>query len=139
MKIKWIKYFVLFTCVLFLFTACGKTKTIILFNKDPITRANFLDNATQFTKGTRIYYLFITQKPINTEFIRVRIFKREDKGEMTVSSKICYSNDFRLSKDQVYYYNDYIVMNETGSYQMAIYLLNSLKYPIAVSEFKVVD
>lgn len=130
-------FLILILCIYL--TACGKTKSMILFNKDPITRANFLDNSTQFTKGTRIYYLFITQKPIKTEYIRIRVFKREEKGDMTVSSKICYSNDFRLSKDQIYYYNDYIVMNEAGYYQMAVYLLDSLKSPFAVADFRVLN
>lgn len=134
MQIK--KLIILLLFCLFAFSACHKPNTIILFNKSPITKDNFLNNTVEFTVGSRIYYLFISEKPLKTEYIRVRILKRDSKANMQ-AIKMFYSNDFRLNKDQVYYYNDYIVMNESGTYCMAIYALNALDKPLAVADFKV--
>lgn len=121
---------------MFVFTACNKPTTIILFNREPITKENFLKNSTEFTVGKKIYYIFITEKPLKTDSIRVRILKKDDKANFA-ATKIVYSNDFRLYKDQIYYYNDYIVMNEAGYYCMVIYACNKLDRPLIIGEFRV--
>lgn len=124
-------------CSIFIFSGCGHPNHgIILFNKNPITKANLLNNANEFGIGNRLYYIFITEKPLKTNSIRVRILKRDEKANFQIT-KLVYSNDFRLSKDQVYYYTDYIVLHETGYYCMAIYATNSLDRPLAVGDFKI--
>lgn len=126
----------LFALCTLLFIGCDRPKTIILFNKHPITKENFLNNSTEFPVGTKIYYLFITEKPLYTNIIRVRVLKRDEKaGNQPV--KIVYSNDFRMFKDQLYYYNDYIVINDAGNYCMLIYSTTALDKPLAVADFKV--
>lgn len=120
----------------FFSTACHKPNTIILFNTAPITKENMLNNATEFVAGKRIYYIFITEKPLTCQYIRVRIIKRDDKAQ-NQAIKMFYSNDFRLNKDQIYYYNDYIVMNESGNYCMIVYARDKLSIPLAVADFKV--
>lgn len=120
----------------FALTACHKPNTIILFNKYPITKDNLLDNSSEFVMGKRIYYIFITEKPLETDTIRVRILKREEKVNFE-PVKLVYSNDFRLSKDQVYYYNDYIVINEAGYYCMLVYATNKLDSPLIKADFQV--
>lgn len=117
-------------------TACHKPDTIILFNKYPITKENLLNNASEFVMGKRIYYIFITEKPINTDTIRVRILKRDEKVNFE-PVKLVYSNDFRVKKDQIYYYNDYIIMNETGYYCMLVYAANKLERPLIKADFQV--
>ncbi len=119
-------------------SACDGQKTMILFNQDPITKDNFLNNSNRFVAGKRIYYLFITQKPLKTDFIRIRILKREDKADMAIS-KVVYSNDFKLTKDQVFYYNDYLVMSSAGYYAMVVYSKNKLDRPLASADFQVTD
>lgn len=121
---------------MFTLTACNKAPTIILFNREPITKENFLQNSTEFTVGKKIYYIFITEKPLKTDSIRIRIIKRDEKVNFNTTS-IVYSNDFRLYKDQIYYYNDYIVMNEAGYYCMAIYACNKLDRPLVIGDFRV--
>lgn len=117
-------------------TAYGKPETLIIFNSAPITKDNILNNSTEFTAGKRIYYIFITEKPLKTDFIRVRIFKRDEKaGFETIN--VIYSNNFRLRKDQVYYYNDHLVVNEPGYYCMTIYAGNKLDRPFAIADFRV--
>lgn len=121
---------------MFLFTACSKPTTIILFNNAPITKDNFLNNATEFFAGKKIYYLFITEKKLDTEFIRVRVLKRNEKVDYEITG-LAYSNDFRLYKNQIYYYNDYIVINEAGYYCMVIYTKNRLTTPLVTANFRV--
>lgn len=123
---------------MFIFCACNKNSPIILFNKDPITSETLLNNSTQFIKGKCFYYIFITKKPLKVNSIRVRIMKREEKANMCLS-KLVYSNDFRLAKDNIYYYSDYLVINEVGYYCMMIYLTDNLRQPIATADFQVVD
>lgn len=129
-------FFLLFTFCFLLLTGCDRPKTIILFNKNPITKENFLNNSTEFPMGTKIYYLFITEKRLDTNTIRIRVLKRDEKaGNQPV--KLVYSNDFRMFKDQLYYYNDYIVINDAGNYCMLIYSTTALDKPLAVADFKV--
>lgn len=133
----------IFCLVLFCFLAvglsgCNKQKAIILFNNNPITKETLLNNSTMFKVKKRIYYVFISQKPIESKFIRVIIQKREEKAD-NLALKVVYSDDFRLNKDNVFYYTDYIVMEETGSYCMKVYAKNNLERPLAVADFKVSD
>lgn len=133
---KKILYFILFIFLFLSLSACEKQQSIILFNNLPITKENLLNNATEFSTEKRIYYVFITELPLKTNQIRVRIMKRDEKAR-NQAIKVVYSNDFKLYKDQVYYYNDYIVINEAGAYCMAIYAKNDLSEPMAVADFLV--
>ncbi len=123
-------------CVSICLTSCKKAKTIILFNSNPITSKNLLDNANEFIAGKRFYYIFITQKPLKTEFIRVRVLKYDGK-ELRAAVKVVYSNDYKLKSNQIFYYNDYLVMGEDGDYCMVVYALNNLKTPLAAADFKI--
>lgn len=136
-KQKVLLLFLALSC-LFLFSACNKNAPIILFNKEPITRETLLNNSTQFVKGKRFYYIFITQKPLKVNSIRVRIYKRDEKANMCLS-KMAYSNDFRLAQDNIYYYSDYFVMNEVGYYCMMVFAADNLKQPLAIADFQIVD
>lgn len=129
-------FIVVFFLSVLLFTACDKHKSIILFNNNPITKENLLTNPTDFTAGKRIYYIFITEQPLQTNFVRIRILKRDEKANYE-TTKIVYSNDFRLNKDQIYYYTDYIVMHEAGFYCMYVYAKNELDKPLAIADFRV--
>lgn len=139
---KWVKMFKKLLSILIIIffalvlTACNTPKTIILFNDNPITKENLLQNSTQFKVGKRFYYIFITEKQIETNFIRVRILKRDEKANYQ-PTKVVYCNDFRLNKDQIFYYTDYLVMNDTGYYYMLIYAMNRLDRPLATADFQV--
>jgi hypothetical protein len=127
--------FLLFLLPMFFLTACNNQKTIILFNNNPITKQNLLENSTEFIKGQRVYYIFISEKPIDSDMVRVRIFKRDSKAS-NQPTKLEYSNDFKLRKDQIYYYDDYIMINDAGDFCMVVYATNNLKTPLAVADFR---
>lgn len=132
------KFLSIFIIIIFALglTACDKPKAAILFNNNPITKENILQNPTQFKVDKRFYYIFITEKPLESNIIRVKILKREEKANYE-PTKIVYSNDFRLNKDQIFYYTDYIVMHEPGYYYMLIYATNRLDKPLAAADFQV--
>jgi len=132
---KLIKNLLIFLVAIFVLTGCNKQKAMILFNSNPITKQNLLENSTEFIKNQRFYYIFISEKPITSDMVRIRIFKRDSKANYE-PTKLIYSNDYKLRKDQVYYYDDYIVINDAGEFCMVVYALNNLKTPLAVSDFK---
>lgn len=117
-------------------SGCAKQTSMILFNQYPITKENLLSNSSEFVQGKRFYYIFITQRPLDSSLIRVRILKREEKADFA-ASKLVYSNDFKPYKDQVYYYTDYLVLHETGYYCMQIYSTDLLNSPLAIADFKI--
>lgn len=115
-------------------SGCKKDDPIILFNRAPITKETILNNSREFRSDDRIYYIFITQKPLKTPYIRVQIYKKDEKVEFW-GTKVVYSNDYKLSKDQIYYYDDYVVLRETGHYFMLIFSKDNLGKPVAFSDF----
>ena len=134
----------LITCCLifgFLFlclTLCGceKKEVGILFNKEPITKHNVMNASRSFEAGKRIYYLFYTSKKINKEFIRVQVFKACDKTHVG-GYVIVRTNDYRIMKDNDYYYTNYFVLYEPGRYAMQIFSLDDLAKPMAWDYFYV--
>lgn|SRR5574344_457070 len=120
----------------FILSGCHKNKTLILFNKQPIVKENILNNATEFDAGKRIYYIFLTEKPLTASMVRIKIYKREEKANFIIT-KLVYSHDFKVMKNEIYYYTDYIVLNDSGYYSMAIFAIDGLNKPLATGEFKV--
>ena len=124
-------FIIFFTGVL---TSCKKNAPIIIFNSKPITAETILNNSREFKLGQRIYYIFITEKPIKDEVIRVQLSKKDEKTSI-MGYKIVNSNDYRVYQDQVYYYTDYIVPSDRGLYLMQIFSLKNLNEPLARDYF----
>lgn len=123
-------------CTTFVLSGCNRPKSIILFNKYPITKENLLENSNEFVAGKRIYYIFITENPLKTKMVRIQVKKREEKANMAIG-KTVYSNDFRLNKDQVYYYNDYLVIHDAGYYCLYVYSKDNMYSPLMIGDFRV--
>lgn len=105
--------------IIFSTTACDTDKASILFNHDPITKENVMNYSTIFAPGERIYYLILTPKTVHSRFIYVQIIKKGSYGQYGYS--LYWANTFRLKDEQMYYYNDYVVINEKGAYIMKVY------------------
>lgn len=135
---KKVLHIVLIFSTILLFAGCKKNDTVILFNHSPITRENYLQNDFYFKKGERIYYLFMTQKELDTTMVKIKVLKREEKASYAIS-KLVYANDYKLFKDQVYYYTNYFVLHDKGCYCVEIYAKNKLNKPLVRGDFKVVD
>ncbi len=111
-----------------------KFKTGILFNTEAITVDNVMNSSKTFKKGERVYYLFISDKQIKAQFIRVQIIKASDKVPRNAFS-IVYANDFMINRDSLNYYHDYFVIHSSGHYFMQIFDKNNLIKPLARNDF----
>lgn len=116
------KYFLSILTLLFLLISVGCTseKAGILFNKNPITEANALDNVNVFSPNQRIYYLIFIPKPVETKKIEIQIIKK-DNDEERLGYQLYWSRSAVMKVDQMYYYDDYVVISEPGAYVMQIY------------------
>jgi len=130
--------FSLILVVLLGLTGCTNYKAVILFNHLPITKETILNNSKEFTLGRKVYYILLVKKPLQSDIIRVQILKKDEKTDLA-GVKIYYADDFKLYKDQVYYYNDYVVIREAGYYIMQIFSKDDMEQPLAVSDFYVRD
>ena len=68
----WKLLIVLVFCLIGL-TACTYERGLILFNVQPITRENALQDQKVFNEGQRVYYLFIAPKNEKRIYSRANI------------------------------------------------------------------
>lgn len=122
---------------MFCLTACKKAEQSgILFNKEPISVDNARNFSRKFEVGQRIYYLFYTPKKIKTEFIRVQVFKASSNTHLGGYS-IVWSCDYRIMKQNMYYYYNNFVLHSAGRYVMQIFSVDNLSEPLAWNYFYV--
>ena len=131
---KVLKNLVLILFTILIFTACTFERGIILFNTQPITKENALKNTKIFHEGDRVYYLFIAPKKMNTEFIRVQIFKMTDKAPWG-GNEVVRTKDYRLMRDERYYHTNYFTLYETGRYVMQVFSHDDFQHPLALNDF----
>ena len=134
MKKLFVLFLLFFSC--FIFTACKHDKGIILFNTQAITKENVLTDAKHFKIGQRVYYLFIAPKRMENAYIRVQIFKMNEKDSWG-GAEIVRRKDFRLMKDERYYHSDYFVLYEKGRYGMQVFSMDDLQNPLSAGDFYV--
>lgn len=129
------QFFIILILFLTLLTSgCNRQKPIILFNKDPISIENIFTNSRAFKTGERIYYIVIVPKPLEYPYIRVQLIKKDAKIEHW-GYKIAFTVDGRLTKDEIYYYTDYVVVHEPGYYFMQVFSKDKLMEPLARGDF----
>ena len=93
----------------------------IIFNDVPFTVETIGNYKTSFQKGEKIYWLFMSKKPIKAQYIEVQVLSANHKTGFTTISGIAYTHDYRINKDCPHYYTDYFVFYETGAYEMRAY------------------
>lgn len=122
---------------MFCFCGCGDDEEAgILFNHEPITKDNLLHSTRTLEAGKRIYYLFYTPQKISAEFIRVQVFKAEDKVA-TCGYSIIFTQDHRIMKQNLYYYYDNFTLYQPGRYVMQVFDVNDITKPLAWNYFYV--
>ena len=126
----------LLVCVIFVLTGCKHDRGIILFNTQPINEKNVLTDSKIFKSGQRVYYLFIAPKRMENAYIRVQIFKMNEKDSWG-GAEIVRRKDFRLMKDERYYHSDYFVLYEKGRYGMQVFSMDDLQNPLSAGDFYV--
>lgn len=132
------KKFLVFLTMLFLVfstSACTSEKPGILFNKYPITEDTVMGYETVFGVGTRIYYLVLMPEKIHSRYAYLQIIKKGSAGRL--GYKVYYGKTIRLKNEQIYYYDDYIVINEPGNYVMQIFSKDNPQKVLTMGEFLV--
>ncbi len=130
------KIFVSIFFILFLATGCINKNAVIIFNDEPFSRDNFNQVKTNFRQGEKIYYLFATKKDLTSPYIRVQVSSVVDKTSY-LFYRPYWSGDYRLMKDEVNYYSDYVVIHSRGKYMMQIFKMEDLHHPLAFAFFVV--
>ena len=129
------KIILLLILLVFICTACkDKEKANIIFNAEPISQNTVMHPSRVFADGQRIYYLFFTPEKLESKFIRVQICKVGDTINRGGYS-IFWTNDYRVMKQNMYYYTNHFVIHTKGRYLMQIFSLDNLGKPLAYNEF----
>lgn len=132
------KLIYLFSIVLILVTAsaCTRDKAGILFNKQPITEKNIYDYSTIFPRGSRIYYVILMPQKVESRYMYIQVVKKDnDYGRL--GYKLVQTRNIRLKDEEVHYFTDYLVLNESGYYFMKVYSKDKPQKVLAAAEFYV--
>lgn len=131
------KFFLIFICTLVMFmTSACSDKAGILFNNNPITEKNVLDNSVKFMTGQRIYYLILVPKKVRSRYLYIQVVKKDnDYGRLGYD--LYWSRNVRLKDEEVNYFTDYVVINQKGFYIMQVYSKDNPTKRLAAAEFYV--
>lgn len=124
--------------ILCFFTGCVHDKPGILFNRHPISEKNIYDCSSTFKIGTRVYYVILMPKKVESRYLYIQVVKKDnDYGRLGYD--LVLTRDVRLKDEEIHYFTDYIVMNQKGLYAMKVYSKDNPKEPLAIGEFYVQD
>ena len=121
------------------FCLCGcsdKEEAGILFNHEPINENNILHSTRTLEVGKRIYYLFYSPEKIKAEFIRIQVFKAEEKVPLG-GYHILFTEDKRVMKQNMYYYYGNFTVHQPGRYVMQVFDVMDITKPLAWNYFYV--
>jgi len=130
------KFIIILIFLIFSVTGCQEKKNVIIFNDEPFSKDNFTQVKTNFYQGQRIYYLFASPYEFKSPYIRVQVSTVVDKVH-TLFYKPYWAADYRLMKDEVYYYTNYFVIHSKGKFLVQIFKRNDLHHPLAFAFFTV--
>ncbi len=126
---------VLFVFISVLLCGCSE-KSGILFNNNPITAENVLDNSTTFVAGQRIYYLIYLPQKVRSRYLYIQVVKKDnDYGRLGYN--LFMTKDVRLKDEEVNYFTDYIVINQKGYYIMQVYSKDNPTKKLTAAQFYV--
>ena len=114
----------IFTLFLAIFTsACNSEKSVILFNKYRFTQETITSNSNTniFKPGDRINYLVTLPKPIESKLLLIQIVKIGGDKQERYGYELVWGKTVKIRDEQVYYYTNYIVLNDPGAYIMKVY------------------
>ncbi len=120
--------------IMFSASACSKDKAAILFNRNKITADNVMDYSFVFQPNQRIYYLVIIPKKIKTRSIEIQIIKKDNQYQR-LGYNLYWSYSAQLKDDQMYYYDDYVVISQPGAYVMKVYSKDNPTKTLCMSQF----
>lgn len=131
------KLILIFTCFLVMLVSSACTdKAGILFNNNPITEENVLDNSVYFAAGQKIYYLILLPKNVRSRYLYIQIVKK-DNDYGVLGYDLYWSRNVRLKDEEVNYFTDYVVINQKGFYIMQVYSKDNPTKRLTAAEFYV--
>ena len=131
------KLILIFTCCLVMLVSSACTdKAGILFNNNPITEENVLDNSVYFAAGQKIYYLILLPKNVRSRYLYIQIVKK-DNDYGVLGYDLYWSRNVRLKDEEVNYFTDYVVINQKGFYIMQVYSKDNPTKRLTAAEFYV--
>lgn len=113
-----------FTLLLTIFTcACNSEKSVVLFNKHSFTPETITSNSNTnvFKPGDKINYLITLPKPVQSKLLLIQIVKVGGDKQERLGYELVWGKTVKIRDEQVYYYTNYIVLNQTGAYIMKVY------------------
>lgn len=119
-----------------LLSGCSTKRAGILFNKHPITEQTIYDYTDILDVGKRIYYVIVMPKKVESRYINIQIIKKDNKyGRLGYD--LIMTRSIRLKDEEVNYYTDYFVINQTGYYIMKVYSKDNPRNVLVSAEFYV--
>lgn len=120
------KKFILFITIIFISIfacACDSEKAYILFNKYPFSKETITStsNTNLFKPGERIYYLVTFPEKSQSKMALIQVFKLGGDKDERLGYDLVWGKRVKLKQEQVFYYTDYIVLNNNGNYVMKVY------------------
>lgn len=134
------KKFLIFaiTVILTMFTcACNREQSHILFNKYPFTTETITSTQNIFKPNERIYYLITLPKPVESQRLLIQIIKIGGGSDERLGYELVWGKRVKLKDEQIYYYTDYVVLNQTGAYIMKVYSRDNPTKILTTSQFYV--
>lgn len=128
----------LFTIFITIFTcACNREVSQILFNRHPFTSETMTTGTNVFKPGERIYYLITLPTPPETKKLFIQIVKVDGGDDERLGYDLVWARKVKLKDEQIYYYTDYVVFNQTGGYIMKVYSKDNPTKILTSSQFYV--
>ncbi len=112
------------TIFLAIFTsACDNEKSVILFNKYRFTSEtiNSDSNTNLFKPGDKIFYLITLPQPVQSKLLMIQIVKVGGGSAERLGYELVWGKTVKIRDEQIYYYTNYIVLNQPGAYIMKVY------------------
>ena len=102
---------------------CDEQKSYILFNKRPITADTITSesNINVFKPNERIYFLVTLPKPVEHKSLLIQVIKVGGDTDERLGYDLVWGKRIKLRDENVHYYTDYLVFNQTGAYIMKVY------------------
>lgn len=135
---KFLSFIFVILAVMFV-SGCDSEKSVILFNKLPITSQTITSksNTNIFKPNERIYYLVTLPKPVEKKSLLIQIFKLGGGIDERLGYELVWGKRVKLKDEQLYYYTDYVVLNNSGNYVMKVYSADNPTQVLTTANFYV--
>lgn len=138
--IKKLLFFVFLFFMTLSLCACDKEEhSRILFNKHPFTQDTILSNDFTFETGKRVYYLITMPQPVEKRRLFITITKIGGGEALYLGHELVWSKNIKLKDEQKYYYTDYFVISEKGTYDMNVYSRDNPTQILSSARFTIKD